>query len=78
LDVSRTVLETVDETYPGKTRGIGLLNGENCMILSSTVLTDLPLWQTDRQTAFGWHHSALSYMLSRAKKLNPCRITSDL
>ena len=29
--------EFLDETYPAKTRGMGLLYGENCMILTSTV-----------------------------------------
>ena len=29
--------EFLDETYPAKTRGMGLLYGENCMILASTV-----------------------------------------
>jgi len=30
-------LEFQDETYPRKTRRMGLLYGENCMILASTV-----------------------------------------
>jgi len=30
-------LEFLDETYPAKTRGMGLPGGENCMILASTV-----------------------------------------
>ena len=30
-------LEFLDETYPAKTKGTGLLYGENCMILASTV-----------------------------------------
>jgi len=30
-------LEFLNETYPAKTRGMGLLYGENCMILASTV-----------------------------------------
>jgi len=30
-------LEFLDETYPQKTRGMGLLYVENCMILASTV-----------------------------------------
>jgi len=30
-------LEFLDETYPAKTRGMGLLYVENSMILSSTV-----------------------------------------
>jgi len=29
--------EFVDETYPAKTRGMGILYGENCMTLTSTV-----------------------------------------
>ena len=29
--------EFLDETYPAKTRVMGLLYGENCMILTSTV-----------------------------------------
>jgi len=29
--------EFLDETYPGKTRVMGLLYGENCVILASTV-----------------------------------------
>jgi len=34
-----TPLEFVGETYPTKTRGMGLLYGENFTILSSTVFT---------------------------------------
>jgi len=30
-------LEFLDETYPAKTRGMGLIDVENCMILASTV-----------------------------------------
>jgi len=30
-------LEFLDETYTAKTRGMGLLYSENCMILASTV-----------------------------------------
>ena len=29
--------EFLDETYPAKSRGMGLLYGENCMTLSPTV-----------------------------------------
>jgi len=29
--------EFLDETYPAKTRGMGLLHGENRMIVASTV-----------------------------------------
>ena len=32
-----------DETYLAKTGGIGLPYGENCIILTSTVLTDPPV-----------------------------------
>jgi len=49
--------EFLDETYRSKTRGMGLLYGENCMILTSTVfdwstrVTDgLTNGQTDGQT----------------------------
>jgi len=30
--------EFLDETYPAKTRGMGLLYGENCTIPTSTIL----------------------------------------
>ena len=46
-------LEFRDETYPRKTRGMGLLYGENCVILASTVFdwsTRVTDKQTDRQT----------------------------
>jgi len=33
-----------------ETRVMGLLCGQSCMILISTVLTDPPVWQTDRRT----------------------------
>jgi len=42
-------LEFRDETYPWKTRGMGLLYGENCVILASTVF-DWSTRVTDRQT----------------------------
>jgi len=42
-------LEFRDETYPQKTRGIGLLYGENCVILASTVF-DWSTRVTDRRT----------------------------
>ena len=41
--------EFLDETYRAKTRGIGLLYGENFMILASTVF-DWSTRVTDRQT----------------------------
>jgi len=40
--------EFLDETYPPKTRGMGLLCGENCTILTSTVF-DWSTRVTDRQ-----------------------------
>jgi len=46
-------LEFRDETYPRKTRGMGLLYGENCVILASTVIgwsTRVTDRQTDRRT----------------------------
>ena len=42
-------LEFRDETYPRKTRGMGLLCGENCVILASTVF-DWSTCVTDRRT----------------------------
>jgi len=46
----RKPLEFLDETYPTKTTGMGLTYGENFMILSSTVLYDIPVWQTNERT----------------------------
>jgi len=43
-------LEFVNETYLSKTRVMGLLNGENCIILTSTDFTDPPMWQTKGRT----------------------------
>jgi len=40
----------MDESYPAKTKGMALLYDKNCMILTSTILTDPPVWWTDRQT----------------------------
>jgi len=48
--------EFLDETYPGKSRGMGLLYGENCIILTSTVFgfstreMNRQAGQTDGQT----------------------------
>jgi len=68
--------EFLDETYPAKTRGVGLLYGENYMILTSTVFwTDPPVW-TDRRTdkdGFAIAYSVLS-MLSRTKNRLFCWI----
>jgi len=44
-----TPSEFRDETYPWKTRGMGLLYGENCVILASTVF-DWSTHVTDRRT----------------------------
>ena len=41
-------LEFLDETYPQKTRGMGLLYGENCVILASAVFD----WST--RVTDGW------------------------
>jgi len=53
---------------------MGLLYGENCMILASTVFdssTRVTDGQTDRQTdgqtELPWHIHAIAYMLSRVK-----------
>ena len=69
--------EFLDETYPVKSRGIGLLYGENCMILTSTVfdwsthvMGRQTGWQTDRWTdRFAIAYSALTplSMLLRVK-----------
>jgi len=40
------LLEFLDETYPEKTRGMGLLHVENCMILASSVF--FTYWQLKR------------------------------
>jgi len=49
--------EFLDETYPAKTRGMGLPYGENCMILTSTVF-DWSTRVTDGQT----DRRAIAYM----------------
>jgi len=61
--------EFLNETYPVKIRGMGLLYGENCMILTSTVFDWSPVWrtQTDWHTDRRWHIHAIAYMLSRVK-----------
>jgi len=74
-------LEFWDETYSRKTRGMGQLYGEKCVILVSTVfdwstrVTDRRTdgqtdRQTDRQTELPWHIRAIAYMLSRVKTRN--------
>jgi len=47
--LGRIPFEFLDETYPEKTRGMGLLYGENCMILTLTVF-DWSTRVTDRRT----------------------------
>ena len=62
-------LEFRDETYLRKTRGMGLLYGENYVILASTVF-DWSTRVTDRRTdriVMAYH--AIAYMLSRIKIL---------
>jgi len=44
-----TPSEFRDETYPRKTRGMGLLYGQNCVILASTIF-DWSTRVTDGQT----------------------------
>jgi len=36
-----------------KLEGYGLLGGENCIIQLQTLLTDPPVWQTDRRNCHG-------------------------
>ena len=43
------LLEFLDETYLAKTRRIGLLYGENCIILTSTLFDWSTVWRTDGQ-----------------------------
>jgi len=53
---------------------MGLLYGEKCTILTTTVLHESPVWQTDGQTdriAIAYARLAyMAYMLSRAKTRN--------
>ena len=51
-------LEFLDETYPRKTRGMGLLYGENCVILATTVFdwsTREADGRTDGRAELPWH-----------------------
>jgi len=72
--------EFLDETYPAKTRGMGLLYGENCMILTSIVFdwsTRVTDRRSDRQTdGLAIAYSALS-MLSRAKNVEDRQYSSE-
>jgi len=60
--IGRTPSEFLDEAYPAKFRGMGLLCGENCMILTSTILPDPLMWWTDRQTDRQTDRRAMAYM----------------
>ena len=60
-------LEFWDETYPRKTRGMGLLHGENCVILASTVF-DWSTRVTDGQTdGIAMAYTRYSYAVARKK-----------
>jgi len=62
--------EFLDETYPAKTRGMGLLYGENCTLLTNFNrfrLIHPRDGQTDGQTELWWHICAVAYMLLRVK-----------
>ena len=63
-----TPSEFLDETYPAETRGMGLLYGENCIILTSNAF-DWSTRVTDGQTELPWHIRAIAYMLSRIKRI---------
>jgi len=55
-------LEFLEKLAPAKTRGIGLLYGENCIYLTSAVFD----WQTDGRTeGREMAYSELCIMLSR-------------
>jgi len=63
--------EFLDETYPTQTRGMGLLYGKNCMILTSTVFdwsTRVTDRWTDRRNCDSIIIARLACMLSRAKR----------
>jgi len=70
LPLRGTPSEFLDETYPVETRGMGLLYGENCIILTSNTFdwsTRVTDRQTDGQMELRWHIRAIAYMLSRVK-----------
>jgi len=50
---------------------MGLLYGENCIILTSNAF-DWSTRVTDRQTELPWHIHAIAYMLSRVKRREIC------
>jgi len=54
-------LEFLHETYPRKTREMGLLHGENCVILASTVF-DWSTHVTDGRTDGRTDGIAMAYM----------------
>ena len=66
--LGRIPFEFLDKTYPAKTRGIGLLYGKNCMILTSTVFdwsTRVTNRRTDRQICDSKSYSAYCRALKR-------------
>ena len=70
-------LEFLDETYPTKTRGMGLPYGENFIILASTFFYDTPDWERDGQTdGLAIANIALSICCRALKKHNSCREAS--
>ena len=72
--------EFLDETYTVKTRGMGLLYGENCMILTSTVFdwsTSVTDRRTDRQTD-GRYHIARSACCRALKTNHICLSVSPI
>jgi len=69
-------LKFLDETYPAKTRGMGLLYGENCTILTSTVLdwsTRVSDGRTDDSIYALQRINVFIYAVARKKKLSTKR-----
>jgi len=54
-------LEFRGEVRRQETRVMGLLCGEGCVILTSTVLTDPPVWRTDGRTDRQTDGRAMAY-----------------
>jgi len=73
----RNPSEFLDETYPAKTRETGLLYGENCLILTSTVFWLIHPCD-ERTDGIAIAYSALSIMLSRVKLNIKTRLTFRL
>jgi len=61
---ARTWWEPVRIFYPTKTREMGLLYGENFIILTYNVLTNSPVLQMDRRKLYGVAHWVLRSVLS--------------